>query len=100
MANCVYHFIDIAHLPWIIETGEKATGKSDWRLPQDPLWPTISDKADRTSTVFSRQARTLWRGESASHSEATMLLGARGSGWKPCTWPGSLPISNRNCCPT
>jgi hypothetical protein len=47
MANRVYHFSDTVRLPWIIETGKKAKSKSDWRLLQDPLWPTTSDKADR-----------------------------------------------------
>jgi len=69
MANRVYHFGDTVRLAWIIETGKKAKSQSDWRLPQDPLWPMTSDKADKANTVFSRQARTLWRGESA---EATM----------------------------
>jgi hypothetical protein len=62
MINTVYHFTDTIRLPWIIETGElRPSSNRIGGFPQDPLWATTSDNGDKTSAVFGKGARDVWR---------------------------------------
>src|SRR4051794_27692863 len=57
-----YHFSDTLRLPWIIEAGElRPSANRIGGFPQDPFWATTSDNGDKTSAVFSKPGRDIWR---------------------------------------